>query len=74
MKLRYVLQPVGTGLDVFGGRPKLSAWRDRLRKELGEKLFDEAHELIMNMSDLPQKLQNNSAFDMMKLKFQKMFI
>lgn len=70
----YILQPVGAGLDVFGGRPKLSAWRDRLRKELGEKLFDEAHELIMNMSSLPQKLQNNSAFDLMKLKFQKMFI
>lgn len=68
-----VLQPVGTGRNVFEGRPKLSAWRDRLKKELGEKLFDEAHEPIMNARGLLQKLQNNPNLELLKVKYQKFF-
>ncbi|KAM9360924.1 glutathione S-transferase theta-1a [Symphorus nematophorus] len=68
-----IMQPVGTGLDVFAGRPKLIAWRDRVKKALGEKLFDEAHEAIMNVSSLPQKMQDNSELELLKPKFQKIF-
>lgn len=68
-----VLQPVGTGLDVFEGRPKLSAWRDRVKKEIGVKLFDEAHEMIMNIASISQKLQGDK-LEMLKPKFQKFFI
>lgn len=68
-----VLQPVGTGLDVFESRPKLSAWRDRVKKEIGVKLFDEAHEMIMNIASISQKLQGDK-LEMLKPKFQKFFI
>ncbi|XP_019959738.2 glutathione S-transferase theta-1a [Paralichthys olivaceus] len=68
-----IMQPVGTGLDVFEGRPKLIAWRERVKKELGEKLFDEAHESIMAVSSLPEKMQNNTELAMLIPKFQKIF-
>ncbi|XP_040897525.1 glutathione S-transferase theta-1a [Toxotes jaculatrix] len=68
-----IMQPVGTGLDVFQGRPKLIAWRERVKKECGEKLFDEAHVAIMGVSSLPQKMQNNPMLEMMRPKFQKLF-
>ncbi|KAF0022612.1 glutathione S-transferase theta-1a [Scophthalmus maximus] len=68
-----LMQPVGTGLDVLEGRPKLIAWRDRVKQEVGEELFDEAHEQLMNMSSLQEKMQNNSAMEMLKPKFQMLF-
>ncbi|XP_029295641.1 glutathione S-transferase theta-1a [Cottoperca gobio] len=68
-----IMQPVGTGLDVFESRPKLTAWRERVKKALGEKLFDEGHEEIMTVGSLPQKLQNNSELEMLKQKYQKFF-
>ncbi|XP_038590773.1 glutathione S-transferase theta-1-like [Micropterus salmoides] len=69
-----IMQPVGSGLDVFQGRPKLIAWRERVKKEVGEKLFDEAHELIMKMSSMSQKIQNSGDLEKLKPKFQKLFI
>ncbi|KAI4820038.1 hypothetical protein KUCAC02_028031 [Chaenocephalus aceratus] len=68
-----IIQPVATGLDVFEGRQKLTAWRDRVKKALGEKLFAEAHEVIMKVGSLPQQMQNNSNLEMLKPKFQKLF-
>ncbi|XP_070760070.1 glutathione S-transferase theta-1a [Enoplosus armatus] len=68
-----IMQPVGTGLDVFEGRPKLMGWRERVKKALGEKLFDEAHESLMKVSSLMQKMQNSSELEMLKPKFQKIF-
>nr|XP_046241813.1 glutathione S-transferase theta-3-like [Scatophagus argus] len=66
-----IMQPVGSGLDVFEGRPKLGAWRGRVKKELGEKLFDEAHEVTMKVSSLPQRMQGQ--LEMLKPKLQKLF-
>ncbi|XP_026784929.2 glutathione S-transferase theta-1b [Pangasianodon hypophthalmus] len=51
-----VMQPVGAGLDVFDGRPKLSAWRDRVRAAIGAELFDEAHEAILSAQEMAQNL------------------
>ncbi|KAG7217797.1 hypothetical protein INR49_020893 [Caranx melampygus] len=68
-----IMQPVSAGMDAFEGRPKLAAWRARVKKELGEKLFDEAHEAIMNRSALLQKMQNNPQLHLLKPKFQKLF-
>ncbi|XP_028284697.1 glutathione S-transferase theta-3-like [Parambassis ranga] len=68
-----IMQPVCTGLDVFEGRPKLIAWRDRVKKELGEKLFDEANEVMMNMSSLQHTMQNSKELEMFKPMFQKLF-
>ncbi|KAM3624416.1 uncharacterized protein V6R79_023113 [Siganus canaliculatus] len=42
-----IMQPVGAGLDVFEGRPKLSAWRDRVQAAIGKELFDDAHKGIL---------------------------
>ncbi|XP_022623820.1 glutathione S-transferase theta-1-like [Seriola dumerili] len=68
-----IMQPVGAGVDAFEGRPKLLTWRARVTKEFGEKLFDEAHKTIMNVSSLPQMMQNNTELEMLKPKFQKLF-
>lgn len=57
---------------MFKSRPKLSAWRDRVKKEIGEKLFDEAHEMIMNVGSISQKMQGDQ-LEMIKPKFQKLF-
>ncbi|KAK2898710.1 hypothetical protein QQF64_032030 [Cirrhinus molitorella] len=68
-----IMQPVGTGLDVFQGRPALSAWRDRVKKEIGVEVFDEAHKIIMNVDALPQTFENKGIPEFLKLKIQKMF-
>ncbi|XP_055010968.1 glutathione S-transferase theta-1-like [Boleophthalmus pectinirostris] len=67
-----IMQPVGTGVDVFEGRLKLSAWRDRVKAALGEKLFKEANEVIMKINDLTKNV-NKTILEMMKPKFQMMF-
>ncbi len=43
----FLFQPVGAGMDVFENRPKLKAWKDRVREEIGAELFDEAHQAIL---------------------------
>ncbi|KAL2091812.1 hypothetical protein ACEWY4_011610 [Coilia grayii] len=68
-----LMQPVGTGLDVFEGRPSLSAWRDRVKKEIGASLFDEAHQVIMNVHMLPQVFEDNGMLELMKPQLKKLF-
>ncbi|MBN3296098.1 GSTT1 transferase, partial [Amia calva] len=68
-----MMQPVGAGLDVFKGRPNLSAWRDRVIEEIGQELFDEAHYVIMNAKNLPQIFEQNGMLEFIKPKLQKMF-
>lgn len=68
-----VLKPVATGMDVFEGRPALSAWRDRVKKEVGLELFDEVHKVIMNVESLPQTFENKGLPEFLKLRIQKMF-
>ncbi|TRZ02203.1 hypothetical protein DNTS_030433 [Danionella cerebrum] len=68
-----IMQPVATGLDVFEGRPVLSAWRDRVKKEIGLEVFDEAHKVIMNVDSLPQIFENKGLPEFLKMKIQKMF-
>ncbi|XP_068558897.1 glutathione S-transferase theta-1a [Cebidichthys violaceus] len=68
-----IMQPVGVGVDAFEGRPKLTVWRERVKKAIGEKLFDEGHEVIMKASSLTQKMKNSSDLEMLKPKFRKLF-
>lgn len=49
----FSLQPVGAGCQVFEGRPKLAAWRQRVEAAVGEDLFQEAHEVIMKAKESP---------------------
>ncbi|XP_053182239.1 glutathione S-transferase theta-3-like [Scomber japonicus] len=67
-----IMQPVGTGLNLFETRPKLNAWAERVKKQLGVKLFDEAHEGIMKAKSLSQAV-DAATLEMMKPYFKKMF-
>ncbi|XP_010874550.1 glutathione S-transferase theta-1a [Esox lucius] len=68
-----IMQLVGTGLDVFENRPSLSAWRDRVKNEIGGALFDEAHKAIMHVDSLPQTFEKNGMLEFIKPKFLKKF-
>ncbi|XP_054630758.1 glutathione S-transferase theta-1a [Dunckerocampus dactyliophorus] len=68
-----ILQPVGSGLDVFAGRPKLAAWRDGIKVALGAALLDEVNEAIMAFGSQSQDLQNSEGMKLFKPKFMKMF-
>uniref|UniRef100_A0A2K5SII6 glutathione transferase n=1 Tax=Cebus imitator TaxID=2715852 RepID=A0A2K5SII6_CEBIM len=48
-----LMHPVGAGCQVFEGRPKLAAWRNRVEAAVGEDLFREAHEIILKAKDCP---------------------
>ncbi|KAM5237769.1 uncharacterized protein ACOB6Z_012324 [Ctenodactylus gundi] len=48
-----LMHPVGAGCQVFEGRPKLAAWRQRVEAAVGEDLFQEAHEVILKVKDSP---------------------
>ncbi|XP_051806780.1 glutathione S-transferase theta-3-like isoform X1 [Acanthochromis polyacanthus] len=69
----WIMQPFGTGVDLFEGFPKLQAWRDRVRKEIGEKLFDESHDIVRTPSNLAPKLKAHKRLDMVKARMKKMF-
>ncbi len=58
---------------MFQGRPALSVWRDRVKKEIGVEVFDEAHKVIMNVDTLPQTFENKGLPEFLKLRIQKMF-
>ncbi|XP_013870074.1 glutathione S-transferase theta-1 [Austrofundulus limnaeus] len=68
-----IMQPLGNGVDGFEGRPKLTAWRERVKKELGTKLFEQAHERLLDSKGLQQKMQNNSHLEKLKPVLQKFF-
>ena len=64
---------MGSGLDVFEGRPKLSAWRDRVRAAIGNELFDEAHRTILGAQE-SVKLMDASKMQFFKPKILKLFM
>uniref|UniRef100_A0A8C3THC2 glutathione transferase n=1 Tax=Chelydra serpentina TaxID=8475 RepID=A0A8C3THC2_CHESE len=47
-----LMQPVGCGCDIFENRPKLAEWRSRVEEAVGKELFQQAHELILNVKNL----------------------
>ncbi|XP_068452331.1 glutathione S-transferase theta-1a [Clinocottus analis] len=68
-----IMQPVCVGVDAFEGRPALSAWRERVKAAIGEKLFAEGHEVIMKAAGLKQQLESSGDLEMLKSKFRKVF-
>nr|XP_057926219.1 glutathione S-transferase theta-1a [Doryrhamphus excisus] len=68
-----ILQPVGSGLDVFATRPKLAAWRDGVKEVLGPALLEETDEAIMAFGSLSQTLEMSEGMKVFKAKFTKMF-
>lgn len=64
---------MGSGLDVFEGRPKLSAWRDRVQAAIGKELFDDAHQVILGAQE-SVKLLDVSKMEFFKPKIFKLFM
>ncbi|KAM9857986.1 glutathione S-transferase theta-1a [Aulostomus maculatus] len=69
-----IVPPLAIGLDVLAGRPKLAAWRERVKSEVGEKHFDEAHEKIMKASSLREALESSNRLELLKLQLRKLFV
>ncbi|XP_077416879.1 glutathione S-transferase theta-1a [Vanacampus margaritifer] len=69
-----IMQPVSSGVDVFSGRPKLSAWRERVKKEIGVALFDEANAAIMASGGVTHSLRERDLPQIFKDKFKKAFM
>ncbi|KAI1882439.1 hypothetical protein AGOR_G00250720 [Albula goreensis] len=68
-----IMQPFYAGEDVFLGRPKLAAWRDRLKAEVGPELFDEAHRDIMLAPEMAKNL-DKSKMAVFKPRIVKLFL
>ncbi|KAM4604438.1 glutathione S-transferase theta-1b [Polymixia lowei] len=68
-----LMQPVGSGLDVFEGRPKLSAWRDRVQMAVGQELFDEAHRDILSAQETMETM-DTSKLQVFKPKALRLFM
>ncbi|XP_071765493.1 glutathione S-transferase theta-1b [Centroberyx gerrardi] len=68
-----IMQPVGAGLDVFEGRPRLSAWRDRVQAAIGKELFDDAHQGILAAQEMV-KTMDGSKLQIFKPKIMKLFL
>ncbi|XP_060105482.1 glutathione S-transferase theta-1-like [Heteronotia binoei] len=52
MAIVELMQPVGVGCNIFEDRPKLAAWHRRVEEAIGEEIFLQAHELILNIQKL----------------------
>ncbi|XP_030580383.1 glutathione S-transferase theta-1b isoform X1 [Archocentrus centrarchus] len=68
-----IMQPVASGLDVFEGRPKLSAWRDRVQEAIGKELFDEAHQDILAVQESVKTIDSGK-MQIFKPKILKLFM
>ncbi|KAM9622727.1 glutathione S-transferase theta-2B-like [Trichechus inunguis] len=49
MALEELMQPVALGYNLFEGRPRLAAWRERVEAFLGAELCQEAHGPILSI-------------------------
>ncbi|NXX44010.1 GSTT1 transferase, partial [Tricholaema leucomelas] len=52
LALEEIIQPIIVGHDPFEGRPKLAAWRRRVEGAVGQQLCQEAHEVLLNPSNI----------------------
>ncbi|XP_030005385.1 glutathione S-transferase theta-1b [Sphaeramia orbicularis] len=68
-----IMQPLGAGLDIFEGRPKLSAWRDRVVDAIGKDLFDDAHQKILGAEEAIKHL-DKSIVQIFKPKVIRLFL
>ncbi|XP_048370647.1 glutathione S-transferase theta-1-like [Sphaerodactylus townsendi] len=64
-----VMQPLAGGYDVFEGRPKMAAWRQRVEEAIGKDLFLEAHEPLLKpkaAENLPPELKEQLKKNLLK--------
>lgn len=55
MCLEELMQPVALGYNLFEGRPRLTAWRERVEAFLGAELCQEAHSPILSILEKAAK-------------------
>lgn len=60
-------------MDTWESRPKLVAWRERVKKVLGVKQFDEVHESLMKTDEFREKMQNDPEMLKFLPKLKKVF-
>lgn len=65
------LQLVGAGHNIFEERPKLAAWRKRVEEAVGKQLFQEAHQVILNVKNLTADQMAPEMREHMKQTFLK---
>ncbi|KAG8455872.1 hypothetical protein GDO86_001893 [Hymenochirus boettgeri] len=63
-----IMQVVGAGIAVFDERPKLAAWKKRVVEALGEELFLESHECILNAKKMASEPFPPELIQMLKSK------
>ena len=64
---------MAAGLDVFEGRPRLSAWRDRVQETIGKGLFDEAHKKVLASKEMVATM-DDSKLQAFKPKVMRLFL
>uniref|UniRef100_A0A8C0GEV2 glutathione transferase n=1 Tax=Chelonoidis abingdonii TaxID=106734 RepID=A0A8C0GEV2_CHEAB len=52
MAIVELMEPVGCGCDIFENKPKLMEWRSRVEEAVGKELFQQAHEILLNVKNL----------------------
>ncbi|XP_011816219.1 PREDICTED: glutathione S-transferase theta-2B isoform X1 [Colobus angolensis palliatus] len=55
MALEELMQPVAVGYELFKGRPRLAAWRERVEAFLGAELCQEARSIILSILEQAAK-------------------
>ncbi|KAL1771445.1 glutathione S-transferase theta-2 [Sigmodon hispidus] len=55
MCLEELIQPVAVGYNLFEGRPRLTAWRERMEAFLGADLCQQAHDTILGVLEQATK-------------------
>lgn len=58
---------------MFENRPKLRAWKDRVREAIGAELFDEAHQNILSCQEIVEAMGCHK-FDALKPRIVKYFL
>jgi hypothetical protein len=58
---------------VFESRPRLAAWRERVRVAVGTELFDEAHKDILAAQEMVKNM-DASKMQVFKPKILKLFL
>ncbi|KAE8634603.1 hypothetical protein XENTR_v10002362 [Xenopus tropicalis] len=67
-----IMQVVAGGINVFDDRPKLAAWKKRVVEALGEELFLEAHEGILNAKKMASEPLAPELMEFLKSKLLSM--
>ncbi|KAF7205341.1 glutathione S-transferase theta-1a [Nothobranchius furzeri] len=68
-----LMQPLGSGVNSLESRPRLMAWKERVKKKLGEELFDQAHQKLLEAKGLQQEIQNSPHLQKLQPVFVKLF-